>query len=246
MFPISRGIFEDKVANFWCASNVLIKWKTLLSQSQLAMLSLALTLAFALPACIDVILRPTSKRFVYSLGSISLAFFLFSFQVHEKNILFPLIPLNLLCLYHPRLVLINSMMALYTCFPLIKRDGLTILYVISILTTILFAQTSTFQLSFVSQPFSFLPFTSKSKHLTKHPYQQRQDVPPPIIFYEIVLITMVHSLTFVLPYFPQYPYLIETLISVHGFLHFATTWCFITYYQIFVLPSRGKLSEERE
>lgn len=27
MFPFARGIFEDKVANFWCASNVVIKWR---------------------------------------------------------------------------------------------------------------------------------------------------------------------------------------------------------------------------
>jgi alpha-1,3-glucosyltransferase len=27
MFPFARGIFEDKVANFWCASNVVVKWR---------------------------------------------------------------------------------------------------------------------------------------------------------------------------------------------------------------------------
>lgn len=27
MFPFGRGIFEDKVANFWCASNVIFKWR---------------------------------------------------------------------------------------------------------------------------------------------------------------------------------------------------------------------------
>ena len=27
IFPFARGIFEDKVANFWCATNVVIKWR---------------------------------------------------------------------------------------------------------------------------------------------------------------------------------------------------------------------------
>lgn len=27
VFPFARGLFEDKVANFWCAANVAIKFK---------------------------------------------------------------------------------------------------------------------------------------------------------------------------------------------------------------------------
>ncbi|EIW81432.1 glycosyltransferase family 57 protein [Coniophora puteana RWD-64-598 SS2] len=29
IFPFNRGLFEDKVANFWCLTNVAIKWKQL-------------------------------------------------------------------------------------------------------------------------------------------------------------------------------------------------------------------------
>lgn len=25
MFPLNRGLYEDKVANFWCAINIIIK-----------------------------------------------------------------------------------------------------------------------------------------------------------------------------------------------------------------------------
>ena len=32
LVPLSRGIFEDYVANFWCISNVIFKWKLRLSQ----------------------------------------------------------------------------------------------------------------------------------------------------------------------------------------------------------------------
>lgn len=30
--PVNRGLFEDYVANFWCASSLAIKWKRVFSQ----------------------------------------------------------------------------------------------------------------------------------------------------------------------------------------------------------------------
>jgi hypothetical protein len=30
--PLRRGLFEDYVGNFWCATSPLIKWRTLFSQ----------------------------------------------------------------------------------------------------------------------------------------------------------------------------------------------------------------------
>src|SRR5579863_3053932 len=52
IFPFNRGIFEDKVANFWCASNVVVKWKLWVSQSALMRLSTLLTLVGFLGAAI--------------------------------------------------------------------------------------------------------------------------------------------------------------------------------------------------
>lgn len=31
LVPLKRGLFEDYVANWWCASSLLVKWKRLLS-----------------------------------------------------------------------------------------------------------------------------------------------------------------------------------------------------------------------
>lgn len=31
IFPVARGLYEDKVANVWCALNVVVKLRTLLS-----------------------------------------------------------------------------------------------------------------------------------------------------------------------------------------------------------------------
>eukprot|EP00126_Sphaerothecum_destruens_P009780 Sdes_comp20583_c0_seq2m15536 len=52
VFPVSRGLFEDKVSNFWCFSNIFIKWKCLFSTSQLVFLSALFTFFSFLPATI--------------------------------------------------------------------------------------------------------------------------------------------------------------------------------------------------
>lgn len=117
IFPFNRGLFEDKVANFWCASNVVLKWKRWASQELLVKLSAALTALGFLPAVITLLFsgyklqlpsaprdgktKPTQPTpllplLPYALLTSSLSFFLFSFQVHEKTILVPLLPMTLL------------------------------------------------------------------------------------------------------------------------------------------------------
>jgi alpha-1,3-glucosyltransferase len=109
IFPFNRGIFEDKVANFWCASNVVVKWRLWVSQSSLMRLSTLLTLVGFLGAAIapaHVWLRLRNEKrstevppvmqtvVLLALLNSSMSFFLFSFQVHEKTILLPLLPLT--------------------------------------------------------------------------------------------------------------------------------------------------------
>jgi alpha-1,3-glucosyltransferase len=129
IFPFARGLFEDKVANFWCALNVVIKLRNLASVTTLARMSLLLTGTAVLPSTIGVIWisyrlgrqtrrssppsttttstsstsskeasspAPTCHLLPHLLLTSSLCFFLFSFQVHEKSILLPLMPLTLL------------------------------------------------------------------------------------------------------------------------------------------------------
>jgi len=96
VFPFERGLFEDKVSNFWCASNVFIKWKSTFSRDMLTIFAFGLTFLGIIPSCITLFVKSTERRRRPSLNLImfttSLSFFLFSFQVHEKNILIPLVP----------------------------------------------------------------------------------------------------------------------------------------------------------
>lgn len=127
--PFERGIYEDYVANFWCTSSVLVKWKKLYTTQSLRIFSLAATLLTCLPSMVQQVLAPSSKGFLYGLLNSSFAFYLFSFQVHEKSILLPLLPLNLLALEEPRSLMWLTQFAMFSMFPLVHRDKLVLAYV---------------------------------------------------------------------------------------------------------------------
>ncbi|EGC28859.1 hypothetical protein DICPUDRAFT_43700 [Dictyostelium purpureum] len=130
LFPFSRGLFEDKVANFWCFISVFINMKKLFSTEVLIKLCLILTLATMIPLFINLFKNKNSKFiFLYSLINSSFSFFLFSFQVHEKTILLPLLPVSLLILHHPNTVWWFSVISTFSMFPLLFKDGLIIPYI---------------------------------------------------------------------------------------------------------------------
>ncbi|TCD70905.1 Glucosyltransferase-like protein [Steccherinum ochraceum] len=156
IFPFARGLFEDKVANFWCASNVIFKWKVWFSREALVKLSAGLTALGFLPGVVGLLYSGYTHRLTaqgdhvkpsdvktavsapppflpllpYALLTSSMSFFLFSFQVHEKTILVPLLPLTLLLSGSANdsetfelAALVNNV-AVFSMWPLLKRDGL--------------------------------------------------------------------------------------------------------------------------
>lgn len=98
IFPVARGLFEDKVANFWCAMDVAFKLRQRFSQDDsnvLLQMCTVSTLTLSLPSNLLLLLKPTKMNFIFSLLNTSTVFFLFSFQVHEKSILLVALPLVL-------------------------------------------------------------------------------------------------------------------------------------------------------
>uniref|UniRef100_A0A915DVF3 Alpha-1,3-glucosyltransferase n=1 Tax=Ditylenchus dipsaci TaxID=166011 RepID=A0A915DVF3_9BILA len=107
IFPLYRGVFEDKVANFWCCTSVIFKVKNYYSNETLAMFR-----------------HPSERNFRMCLVISSLSFYLFSFQVHEKSILMAAIP-ALLCLNDlPRTVPWFLSISLFSMYPLCIKDGM--------------------------------------------------------------------------------------------------------------------------
>lgn len=134
VFPFARGLFEDKVANFWCALHTFHK----LHRYPIPLLqraSLTATLLAILPACATLAIYPDRRLLPLGLATTAWAFFLFSFQVHEKSVLLPLLPMTLLLVtsrgLQPRTrawIVFANLVGCWTMFPLLKRDGLRVPY----------------------------------------------------------------------------------------------------------------------
>ncbi|RYR03090.1 hypothetical protein Ahy_B06g081924 [Arachis hypogaea] len=80
--PFKRGIFKDYVANFWCASSIIIKWKRLFTLESLRLLSLIAIVITCLPLMFQQIKSPNNRGFLCGLLNCSFAFYWFSFQVY--------------------------------------------------------------------------------------------------------------------------------------------------------------------
>lgn len=132
LFPVARGIYEDKVANVWCSISILIKVQRVFTKSQLVVICATTTILFSLPFCMAMFRRRQGRQnsdFILACTGCALAAFLFSFQVHEKQILIPLVASTLVFESHPRLCMWMSMAASMSLFPLLSREGLVSAYI---------------------------------------------------------------------------------------------------------------------
>lgn len=66
--PFQRGIYEDYVANFWCATAPAAKWKQRFDVPTLARMALAFTVLAAAPAMWHQIRRPSKEGFVWCMA----------------------------------------------------------------------------------------------------------------------------------------------------------------------------------
>ncbi|RLV95383.1 Dolichyl pyrophosphate Man9GlcNAc2 alpha-13-glucosyltransferase [Spathaspora sp. JA1] len=140
VFPLNRGLFEDKVANFWCTTNILIKYREIIDSKQLPNLALLATLLPIIPINCYLFYKikktPSIKiqSLIYGFSFNSLTFYLFSFQVHEKSILVTLIPILLLLLVdHNDIDIIQwiNNIGTFSLYPLLKKDELIMQYFVT-------------------------------------------------------------------------------------------------------------------
>ncbi|KAJ5372757.1 hypothetical protein N7517_004763 [Penicillium concentricum] len=136
VFPFARGLFEDKVANAWCAIHTFYKL-TRFDATLLQRASLGATLASIIAPCAIIFRHPRASLLLPALSAVSWGFFLFSFQVHEKSVLLPLLPMTLLLAGNGGLsketrawVGWANVLGSWTMYPLLKRDELRVPYIV--------------------------------------------------------------------------------------------------------------------
>ncbi|GJN66509.1 CAZyme family GT57 [Purpureocillium lilacinum] len=136
IFPFSRGLFEDKVANFWCAANVVFKLRNL-PPALLQKAALGATLAAIIPPNIILFLRPRKTTMPLAFAATAWGFFLFSYQVHEKSVLLPLMPMTLLLSGKQGMngntrswVGFANLLGAWTMYPLLRRVDLRVPYAV--------------------------------------------------------------------------------------------------------------------
>lgn len=133
LFPVNRGLFEEKVANFWCTLSILTKFHRKHSNEQLFKYCFTSVLISLIPMVFGLIYRGARNRlcitkFLYALSYVSLTMFLFSYHVHEKQILIPLLPISFLSTEEPWFVYFFTLWSSFSLYPLMRKDNLQIAY----------------------------------------------------------------------------------------------------------------------
>lgn len=91
IFPVHRGLYQLKVPNFWCISDMVMKWQTHYSKPTLLFICSAVSLVCSIPAMIALVVNPSRKILIIAFQTVSLTFFMFAYHVHEKSILLPML-----------------------------------------------------------------------------------------------------------------------------------------------------------
>ncbi|XP_065184209.1 dolichyl pyrophosphate Man9GlcNAc2 alpha-1,3-glucosyltransferase-like [Sycon ciliatum] len=210
LFPVGRGVFEDKVSNVWCSISIVWKLRNF-DPSWVLILSTVSTLVAVLPSSIRLLTRPTKLNFILSLASSSLGFFLFSFQVHEKSILLAALPMALLLPHYPLLSIWFQVVASFSMYPLLKRDGVALEYAVVTLLFVLLATTMYWSVLRQQRMYLFVVAISFAGMLSLHALEATV-VPPrrlpdlfPLVwavfccFHFCVFVLLLHNIQFSLP-----------------------------------------------
>lgn len=226
IFPLWRGVFEDKVASFWCTFNIFKKINTF-KQNYLLFLSTSLTLIFCFPSLLIFKLDINSKEFKYyrnkmiiiSIFTCSMSFFMFSFHVHEKTIMLPVLAF---CLCFDQLIeLLPSftMLSIFSLYPMLSREGLELPYICLLITSFIFTKK-------ISS--NYYKLDKLICHQKKKIFSKGDCLLPSLFnildYLNLIIIFTYHYYEINVKPPQRYPYLYPAINSAYCFL-----WFFITY-----------------
>jgi len=126
------------VANVWCAIHASgIHKLHQYDQGLMSKAALGLTLFSILPPCLIIFFQPRKQLLPLAFATTAWGFFLCSYQVHEKNVLLPLLPTTLLLATEDGMapttrawVGYANLLANWTLFPLLAKDELRMPYLV--------------------------------------------------------------------------------------------------------------------
>jgi len=220
IFPIWRGIFEDKVATFWCTLNIIYKIKNI-SHHNLVIISFAITFVLSLSSCLALILyRKVSKKITNIVFfNVSMSFFLFSFHVHEKTILLPFLAYLLNFNKIPEILSSFSVISLFSLHPLLKRENQMIPY----FSFLLFTWITT---RWLMDCLLLKIKTNINKNFTEIKLNKLSKILEKLNF---IVIILYHYMEFLSPPPDKYPWLYPTLNAAFSFMNFSFFFLFSNY-----------------
>lgn len=218
IFPLERGVFEDKVSNVWCLVNVVYKLRNINNQT-MASICLLTTLILVLPTCLDLFKNPSKTKFLLSLINCSLTFFLTSFQVHEKSILLVSLPV---LMYSPQNLFVCTWFLSITTFsmlPLLIKDNLLVPFI---------------SLSIIY----FIVYNNIEKLISKHKETFKLYMLRTTSLFGCIILTLCSIL---LKPPQQYPHLWPLIISTYSCLHFIGFLIYFNFSQLMLPIPKKKL-----
>ena len=248
IFPLHRGLFEDKVANFWCSINVIMKLKDNYESDYLAMISAVTTLVLAIPPNLALFWRPDKNQFLTCLLNTSLVFFLFSYQVHEKSILLAAFPALMVFKINGNGRFSNLMLTWFllvtnfSMWPLLQKEGLEIAFVGLQTIFVTFAHYYGF-LDFQDD----LSKSAKKKRASPKPMTSTDLMKNTFLdwfiwtlfnFSLVGFIVILSASVYVEPP-PKYPHLWPLIISVYSAGHFLAFLAYFMWYQCGLFVQSG-------
>ena len=220
IFPVHRGIFEDKVATFWCTLNIFIKLNQLFKLDHLFKLALIVTVIgcsvpiYAIFKCETI----TKKICTQCFFIVSFAFYLFSFHVHEKTIIVPFLAYLLNLPIKKDILPSFTLISMFSLFPLLKRENQVVPYY---LTSILFYLISKYALKLLD-----LKKDKKSKNKEKDKDINDDDIILHWLFELSIFIIMIfyHFVDYNIPPPQKYPWFYPMLNASFCFCYFFSVY----------------------
>ena len=180
------------------------------------------------------------------------AFFIFGYQVHEKAILLPLLPVTLLASSEPFLAAALPPIAAFSMWPLLSRDGLQLAYLATVLlfAAVVAAPAAAGDSGFQSADDGVGTQRTADSNGVLSPAARANLLRTRTVFdrvrryavpCSIAGATLLHALQLVVPPPQRYPYLIDALFTTYAFLHLVVTMLYLNWRQ-WVPASHVKLA----